>query len=237
MLEPLKIIYRKIKYGVFTTRDKEYIKHHKNRRQALLDAYLEKHAVRKLQIGAQCNSIDGWLNVDIHPKDNAVAYMDATEAFPLPDNSLDYIFSEHMIEHVTLEGGTTMLQECYRTLKPGGKVRIATPDMQTLVRVLSEPNDPAVQGYIRFYIDRFVGAGIPYDPAYMINTLFYQFGHRFIYNETTLAHVLKQAGFKNVRRCAVGQSDDPELRNIEQHATEIGEQNNMLETMVMEGTK
>jgi predicted SAM-dependent methyltransferase len=237
MLEPLKKVYRKIKYGFFTTPQKEYINFHKRRQQTLLDAYRKTNAVRKLQIGAQSNSIEGWLNVDILPKANTVAYMDATETFPFESNSLDYVFSEHMIEHVSYEGARKMLQECYRTLKPGGKIRIATPDLQTVVRVLTDSQDAAVQRYIRFYVDRFVGPTVPYDPAQMVNTLFYQFGHQFIYNESSLSHALQQAGFTQVRRCAVGVSDDPMLRNVEQHMVEMGEANNALETMILEATK
>jgi predicted SAM-dependent methyltransferase len=237
MLEPLKKVYRKIKYGVFTTPEREYITFHKGRQRALLDDYLKKNPVRKLQIGAQSNSIDGWLNVDIFPKENTVAYMDATEPFPFESDSLDYIFSEHMIEHVTYEGGARMLRECYRTLKPGGKVRIGTPDLQAVVRVLTDSQHPAVQRYIRFYVDRFVGPTVPYDPAQMVNTLFYQFGHQFIYNESSLTHALQQAGFTGVRRFDVGVSDDPLLQRVEQHMAELGDANNMLETMILEATK
>jgi predicted SAM-dependent methyltransferase len=237
MLEPLKKVYRTIKYGFFTTPEKEYITFHKRRQRMLLDGYLQKNTIRKLQIGAQSNSIDGWLNVDILPKENTVAYMDATEPFPFENNTLDYIFSEHMIEHVTYEGGAKMLRECYRTLKPGGRIRIATPDLQTVVRVLTDSQDPTVQRYIRYYVDRFVGPTVPYDPAQMVNTLFYQFGHQFIYNESSLKHALQQAGFTGVRRCEVGVSDDPMLQRVEQHMVELGDANNTLETMILEATK
>jgi predicted SAM-dependent methyltransferase len=237
MLEALKKVYRKIKYGFFTTPEKEYIDFHKRRQRMLLDTYLKTNSIRKLQIGAQSNSIDGWLNVDILPKADTVAYMDATETFPFESNSLDYVFSEHMIEHVSYEGGRKMLQECYRTLKPGGKIRIATPDLNTVLRVLTDSEHADVQRYIRFYIDRFVGPSVPYDPAQMINILFYQFGHQFIYNESSLAHALQQAGFTQIQRCTVGDSDDPLLRNIEQHMVEMGEANNALETMILQATK
>ena len=60
-------------------------------------------------------------------------YLDATQTFPLPDCSFDYIFSEHMIEHVTYQNGKRMILECYRVLKPGGLLRISTPDLSFLV--------------------------------------------------------------------------------------------------------
>jgi ubiquinone/menaquinone biosynthesis C-methylase UbiE len=44
---------------------------------------------------------------------------------PLPDNSFDTIFSSQVLEHVADHG--TMLNECYRLLKPGGHLILSAP--------------------------------------------------------------------------------------------------------------
>ena len=67
------------------------------------------------------------------PRGPQFVYMDATALFPLPDASFDYIFSEHVIEHMSYADGGRMLRECLGVLKPGGRIRIATPN---LVRLL-----------------------------------------------------------------------------------------------------
>lgn len=40
-------------------------------------------------------------------------------------------------------------------------------------------------------------------------------GHQFIYDETELIILLKEAGFLNVRRMPWRESEHPELRNLE----------------------
>jgi predicted SAM-dependent methyltransferase len=53
---------------------------------------------------------------------------------PFASDTFDFIFSEHMIEHVSHDDGAKMLAECHRVLKPGGHIRITTPDLAFLVR-------------------------------------------------------------------------------------------------------
>jgi hypothetical protein len=57
--------------------------------------YLESHSVRKLQLGAGGNDPIGWLNTDIVPTRDEV-YLDATQRYPFPDGSFQYVFSEHI---------------------------------------------------------------------------------------------------------------------------------------------
>lgn len=54
---------------------------------------------------------------------------DATVHFPLADASFDWIFCEHLIEHLQPTGALSMLREFQRLLRPGGVIRISTPDL------------------------------------------------------------------------------------------------------------
>ena len=84
--------------------------------------YQRTHDLRKLHIGAGTLTLEGWLNTDVHPA-GASNYLDATKRFPIADGTFDYVFSEHMIEHVPYCSGMTMLAECFRIARPGGKIR------------------------------------------------------------------------------------------------------------------
>ena len=75
-----------------------------------INHYLASHDVRKLQIGSGKNFLDGWLNSDINPGRESV-FLDATKRFPLPDSSFDYVFCEHLIEHLEYREGVRMLRE------------------------------------------------------------------------------------------------------------------------------
>jgi predicted SAM-dependent methyltransferase len=75
----------------------------------------------------------GWLNTDYEPELPIVMHLDASQRFPFREATFDYIFSEHVIEHISYWDGMKMLAECFRVLKGSGKVRISTPDLAFLV--------------------------------------------------------------------------------------------------------
>ena len=237
MLESLKKIYRSIKYAFFTTREKEYLKFHRTRRDSIISDYFQKHNVKKLQIGAQSNSIAGWLNVDIHPKALSVVYMDATETFPLANNSVDYIYNEHMIEHISFEEAQFMIAECFRVLKPNGRIRIATPNLAFLIELYKREKDSVQNQYIEFSQQRYFQNQMPAEDVYVINNFFRDWGHQFIHDIKSLTYLLNASGFNGIKKCEVGVSEDANLQNLEQHSKEIGNSFNLLETIVVEAQK
>lgn len=52
------------------------------------------------------------------------------ESAGFPDNYFDVIFMNQVIEH--LANPTRTIQECFRILKPGGKLLVSTPNIQSL---------------------------------------------------------------------------------------------------------
>lgn len=52
----------------------------------------------------------------------------ALEPLPIASNSAELVYSSHTIEHVTDEAVRNMLAESHRILKPGGAIRLTTPD-------------------------------------------------------------------------------------------------------------
>jgi len=99
----------------------------------LIEHYLGQQKTRKLHLGCGGNIIDGWLNSDLFPLSNDVVHIDVTKTYPFDDETFDYVFSEHMIEHISHAQGQHMLKECFRVLKHGGKIRISTPDLSFLI--------------------------------------------------------------------------------------------------------
>jgi len=51
---------------------------------------------------------------------------------PFPNNSIDFIYTSHVIEHVSDEAVDNFLLQSYLKLKVGGGIRIVCPDMQYL---------------------------------------------------------------------------------------------------------
>jgi predicted SAM-dependent methyltransferase len=176
--------------------------------------YLKSHTVRKLQIGAGGNDVDGWLNSDIEPSSKEI-YLDATHRYPFPDGSFQYVFSEHVIEHVSWEGGLAMLRECHRVLAPGGKVRTVTPNLTKFIQLLGGVADPAERQYIDAKL-RFHGWPLtPVPGAYILNEEVRDWGHQFLYDPATLRKSLELAGFQQINEYPVGEKTDPVFQEAE----------------------
>jgi predicted SAM-dependent methyltransferase len=206
------------------------------RPQETVETYLATHPIARLQIGAGPNSVPGWLNTDRDPVEGH-AYLDATRRFPQPDGSLDYVWAEHTIEHFTWQQGLAMLKECQRVLKPGGRVRIATPDLERVAGLLTN-DDPIARDYVRWSTETFLPNVDAVRPAHVVNQLFRGWGHRYLYDDETLAATMEQAGFSAPRRFPFGESDDPELHGIEAHgADERSKAMIRFETLVVQATK
>ena len=206
-------------------------------RKGKFKAYLETHQVRKLQLGASNNILDGWLNTDISRNHRSVVYLNAIQQFPFGNNTFDYIMAEHMIEHVDYQAAQHMLRECYRVLKPGGRVRFATPDLTVLLALHSSEKTETQKRYMEWATSQFLPGVQNCQDVFIINNFFRAWGHCFLYDQKTLLHALEDSGFKDVKFYRAGCSEDPVLRNLESHGREITEEMNQFETTVAEGSK
>lgn len=75
-----------------------------------------------------------WVNVDIVSSSPEVRQYDIRKNLPYSDAEFDACYSSHVLEHLKLDEAQKMLMECYRILKPKGIIRIAVPDLESIVR-------------------------------------------------------------------------------------------------------
>jgi hypothetical protein len=122
-------------------------------------------------------------------------------------------------------------------LKPGGRVRIATPLLERFVELLGKPDFDLHRRYVHWSIDTFIDEADAYLPGFVINNMFRNWEHRFIYDRQTLRHALEAAGFADVTEWNVGESDDPELEGLERHGEMIPPEFNAFETIVLEARR
>jgi predicted SAM-dependent methyltransferase len=198
-----------------------------------MDKYVSGAGEKTLNLGCGENVLAGWLNVDFDPLSKEVVYLDATARFPLPDGVFDFIFSEHMIEHVSYAHAEHMLRECFRIMKAGGRIRISTPDLKFLMELYGDDKSPLQEEYVRRTAEE---AGIKALDTHVINRFVREWGHLFIYDEKALRIALEQAGFAEIERCALNESKAPALRNIE-NETRRPPGFLRLETLTLEGVK
>ena len=206
----------------------------------LVADYLNTEAVPALYLGAGKHELDGWLNSDLFPRSRNSVHLDATEQFPFADGTFRYVFSNHMIEHVSYPDAARMLAECSRVLEPGGTLRVATPDFAFMLAMYADPAEPLTASYIDWmveWINRNDPSGAPSNaPMFVINNLFHDWGHRFIYDRRVLSDALQAAGFVDIVECDINESAHEKFRNIS-HEERAPPGFVRLETLTLEGTK
>jgi predicted SAM-dependent methyltransferase len=203
------------------------------RTPGLVREYMDAHPIRKLQIGAGGVDYPGWLNTDFEPGPDEV-YLDLTKPFPIPDGSIQYVFGEHVIEHLGYDKGLTMLRECYRVLSPGGKIRFATPNLLKYFALFQEPQSPEVQNYLRDKIAAHRWPPSARPESMILNMEMRSFGHEYLYDPRTLSDSLAQAGFRAILQFPPGESDDPQLRGVESRHNNGWRPVNDYESMVIQ---
>lgn len=199
-----------------------------------IEHYLKTHTITKLHLGAGRNPLQNWLNTDRSPRRDDILYLDITAPLPFADTTFEYIFNEHLLEHLSYPQGQAMLAQCKRVLRPGGTIRIATPNLQNLILLFDRNKTTETKHYIEWAMtfNHLPRTGTP--ECFILNNFLRSWGHQFIYDEHTLHATLEAAGFTNITTAAPRESHDPHLQQLEGHADVIGEENNRFETMILE---
>jgi predicted SAM-dependent methyltransferase len=204
--------------------------------QRIIKDYFSNTQIRKLHVGCGGNILAGWLNSDYLPISSRILRFDATKTFPFTNDEFDYVFSEHMIEHIDYQQGLQMLSECFRVLKPKGKLRISTPDLSFLIDLYKSDKSEIHMEFAKHYIDNYVKYAPCYEDTFVINNYMRAWDHKFIYDEKVLYDSLRRVGFINITKFNVCESQDEVLQGLENISRKpaglIG-----LESLVVEGMK
>src|SRR3954447_12961209 len=178
---------------------------------------LEQLGIQGIHCGSARQLRPGWLNTDLlHLRgqrdggevqrgriarvDGQFYYLehDSTEPYPCEDASFRWAYSEHFIEHLTLDEVVVWLAEIRRILKPGGHLRLSTPDLGRYMAGYVDPENDffarhrqALSG-MRAFADK----EVPDRPAWMVNQSFYRWGHRWLFDFDEVRHAGELAGFR-----------------------------------------
>lgn len=165
----------------------------------------------RLHLGCGRNRFEQWINVDWNPNPGVTDVVwNLTDAFPLPDQCCSHIYHEHFLEHVRPEQAVAFLRECFRLLKPGAWMRVATPDLEYLVGKYADSRDWRNQDWLTWPSHQSIQTR-----GEMLNVAMRAWGHQWLFDEEELARRLREAGFQVLRRAAWGESSVDEYNRRE----------------------
>ena len=155
--------------------------------------FIRKSDSKLLNVGCGPHADLNYINLDYWwtPQIN-ICWDIVKKKYPIANNVLDGIYTEHCLEHIPHESFKANCKEFFRMLKSGGAVRIIMPDGEL---------------YLDIYQDRKNGGTkqMPYEEGYAtpmarINGIFRNHGHLFIYDFETVRTILAEVGFKDIKK-------------------------------------
>lgn len=163
----------------------------------------------KLNLGCGEHPIEGWHNFDFEPRKPNITFCDLSKAqLPYSTGTVDYIFSEHFVEHLTKKHAIKLFTECHRVLKSGGVMRISMPNIYSLS-----------EGYIEWsrYGKRPDISAVwnPESPCDMLNEGLREWGHQYLWDWPEASKQLLIVGFRLVEHKEWRSSVHSNLQNLE----------------------
>ena len=211
------------------------------------------NSMMKLHIGCGTVTPEGWINLDgswnarlanhkiarrivknfkLLPKHaydvgwtGKVVPHDLRKPLPFEDDSLCAIYGSHVLEHLYLDQADRVLKECFRTLRPGGVLRLVVPDLRSFVSAYlkhetrggptqvtnSSPADELNQRLLLRTPCAPVG-----NILYKLYTALTNFhSHKWMYDTESLAWHISKAGFVGVEQKELWISNISDIKIIE----------------------
>jgi hypothetical protein len=81
----------------------------------------------KLNLGSGNEYRAGWINIDMDPKWEPDILCDIEDGIPLKDNSIDFVFIKHVLEHIDQRKFKYVMSEISRVCRKRAKIVIYVP--------------------------------------------------------------------------------------------------------------
>jgi len=144
-----------------------------------------------------------FINVDFYGTKNIDYGIDLRFPFKIESNSINGIFSEHTLEHLSHHEVEKALSECYRILKTNGIIRIIVPDLSIFIEKYCTNDDVWFQKWhdlvlkdpCRHYMRKY------FTKMFAINFTASYYFHKSCWDFESLKKALSIHGFTNIKKC------------------------------------
>ena len=145
----------------------------------------------KVHLGAGKRNWPDWINIDKADFPH-IHYRDITK-LSFRNNEVDICYASHLIAYTDRQEIVPILNEWKRVLKPGGILRLATPDFDAIGNLIVLNKYP---------LEAFLGP--LYGKMSMGDKTIY---HKTVYNFESLKLLLEEVGFKDVKKYNYWETD------------------------------
>jgi len=88
-----------------------------------------------LNIGCGGKFHKDWTNIDIVSFSPEVKSFNILKGIPFSENTFEAVYHSQVLEHIPTDKLDFFIAECFRVLKPGGIIRISTPDLESIAKL------------------------------------------------------------------------------------------------------
>jgi predicted SAM-dependent methyltransferase len=136
----------------------------------------------KLYLGSREYKPDGFLTVDINSCHDVDIVADVMDLNMIGSDAVEEICASHILEHLAWPLAYKALAEWARVLRPGGRLRVAVPDLAALGAMLAEGQNV------------WTATALLYGVGRLENQLE---AHQYGYTRLMLTSILRSLGFSN----------------------------------------
>jgi predicted SAM-dependent methyltransferase len=192
----------------------------------------------RLNIGSAYIAPSGWINIDNSPsawlsRHRKVLYLleranlvnvnkqrrwppdivfhDVRHGLPWPTQSFQFVYTSHLLEHLSRTDGETLLGECHRVLKPHGTLRVVVPDLLYYATKYVHEVTLAGCGSIEPSAARAAETFLEMVGATSGRITSTRTPHRWMYDTAQLTESLAKAGFLHITVQCPGVGTVPDL--------------------------
>ncbi len=192
------------------------------------NARIRKHPIARIFVPFLYKT--GLIDVSINWPPNLLLH-DLRKKLPFENETVDCIYTGHVIEHLKRYECIGCLQECFRILRKGGVLRIVTPDLRLLASKYVERDRSFLFDKYQWqlsktdcFADRFLTAAYWKDkePRGLGEKIkskhFSDPYHQWLYDFESLSSILRNIGFQSIEECKFGEGKTLDIKIIEGYA-------------------
>jgi predicted SAM-dependent methyltransferase len=151
-------------------------------------------------------------------RNSNIIWADAARHIPQPNNSVEVLYSSHMLEHLDRNQSISFLKEARRVLISGGIIRLSVPDLRLHVNSYLQDEDA----------DKFIESTLLFTkrPKNIFERIKYSIvgdrHHMWMYDGISLCKLLESTGFVNPKVLEQGKTtiSDPGVLDLKERADE-----------------